>query len=105
MLVPPQITPFDFGEESLNSGEMASVICTVNKGDFPINITWLFNGKPVSTSDGVSILRTNKRISQLSIESVGGIHTGEYICLASNIAGNVTHSAYLHVNGTTLNAF
>lgn len=77
-------------------------MCTVNKGDFPLNITWVLNEKPVTNINGINVLKTNKRISQLSIESISAEHVGEYICIASNIAGTITHSAYLHVNGTRL---
>lgn len=98
--MPPQITPFDFGDEPMNSGEMASVICAVSKGDFPINITWTLNGRLINKFDGITILKTNKHISQLSIDSVQGINTGQYVCTAANNAGNMSHSAYLNVNGT-----
>lgn len=98
--VPPLITPFDFGKESVNSGDMASVFCTVHKGDFPINITWLLNGKPIDKhTHGISLMRTNKRISQLSIDTVDAEHAGEYVCAAANSAGVTSQSAYLRVNG------
>lgn len=99
LTVPPQIVSFDFGETAVNSGDMASVICTVHKGDFPIEVTWTLNGRNLEQVEGVSILRTNKRISQLSIDSVDAAHAGEYVCKATNEAGFVEHSAYLRVNG------
>lgn len=79
---------------------MASVICTANKGDLPIEIFWFLNNVSVSDIHGINLLRTNKRISQLSIDSVEAEHAGEYICLAKNRAGLATYSAVLHVNGT-----
>lgn len=97
--VPPQIVPFDFGEAAVNSGDMASVMCTVHKGDFPIEMTWTLNGRKLEQVEGVSVLRTNKRISQLSIDSVDAAYAGEYTCRASNEAGIAEHSAYLRVNG------
>ncbi|KAF2905043.1 hypothetical protein ILUMI_01126, partial [Ignelater luminosus] len=96
--VPPQILPFEFGENALNADDMASVICTINKGDFPLNISWSLNGKSITNIDGISILKTNKRISQLSIESIQAKHAGEYICIAANAAGTTTHTAHLHIN-------
>lgn len=80
---------------------MVSVMCTVNKGDLPLSITWMLNGKAVSKFAGITILQTNKRISQLSIESIQDKHIGEYNCVANNIAGTVSHFAYLHINGTS----
>lgn len=100
VVVPPQITPFDFTENPVNSEDMSSLFCTVHKGDFPIKITWTLNGRPIDTSQGISVMRTNKRISQLSIDSVHAEHTGEYTCTAKNTAGSTHHSAVLHVNGT-----
>lgn len=38
-------------------------------------------------------------MSALSIESVAARHAGEYTCVATNRAGNVTHSTTLAVNG------
>lgn len=80
---------------------MTSIFCTVHKGDFPINITWLLNGELVGKHHGISVLRTNKRISQLSIDSVNAELSGVYECIASNPAGIAKHSAHLHVNGTS----
>lgn len=98
-LVQPSIVPFEFGEEAINSGEMISLMCTVNKGDFPINITWFLNAQSVGSHSGISVLRTNNRISQLSIESVREEHSGVYECVAGNLAGIARYSAHLHVNG------
>lgn len=93
---------FDFGEESINSGDMATVNCAVTKGDFPMNITWLFNGKPIDRTIGITTGQMNKRISTISIESVNAEHAGEYTCNAYNKAGMSTYSATLNVNGTIL---
>ncbi|KAJ8918532.1 hypothetical protein NQ315_013036, partial [Exocentrus adspersus] len=96
--VPPQIIPFDFGEDETNSDDMVSVTCTVHRGDFPIDIYWTLNNITVDKVDGISVMRTKKRISQLSIDSVQAHHSGEYTCHAKNPAGVTTHSAVLHVN-------
>ncbi|XP_044270315.1 Down syndrome cell adhesion molecule-like protein Dscam2 isoform X45 [Tribolium madens] len=98
VMVPPQIVHFDFGDEPVNSADMASVTCIVTKGDFPIDITWTLNNQSVETIQGITVMRTNKRISQLSIDSVQADHSGEFTCLASNPAGNASYSSTLHVN-------
>lgn len=97
--VPPQIIPFEFADDPVNSGDMSSLTCTVNKGDFPIDIFWTLNGKNVESANGISISRTNKRISQLSIETARAEHSGNYECIAKNAAGTARHSTFLHVNG------
>lgn len=84
---------------------MVNVFCTVNKGDVPIGIKWTFNGKPIDNLQGVSISRTNKRITQLTIDSAQEFHTGLYTCAAKNQAGVAKHSASLHVNGIYLTVY
>lgn len=98
-LVPPQLQPFTFGEDQVNSGETVSVQCTVLKGDLPLNVTWTLNGNPISSSDGITIMKM-KRFSTLNIDSVQDIHSGNYTCRVGNQAGYASHSAVLNVNGT-----
>lgn len=97
--VPPQIAAFEFADSPLNSGDAASLFCSITKGDFPIDFTWTLNGRRIGNDDNISVLRTNKRISQLSIDSIQPEHAGEYVCIAYNKAGNASHSASLQVNG------
>jgi hypothetical protein len=98
--VPPHIVQFDFGDDPINSGDIISVFCMVNKGDFPLKIKWTLNGHSLDQVDGITALQTNKRLSQLNIDSVQAHHSGKYVCSAKNPAGTVSYSAYLHVNGT-----
>lgn len=103
--VPPQILPFEFGDEPANAGDMASISCAVSKGDQPLNITWIFNGQVISKLNDLGIVLTNvnRKTSILNIDSVNGIHRGTYYCVATNFAGSVNHSALLEVNGTDPN--
>ncbi|CAG4948443.1 unnamed protein product [Colias eurytheme] len=96
--VVPQVTPFDFGEETLNAGDTVSLTCTVGKGDLPLKIHWQLNNAPLNSGNGVFINRNGKRISVLSIENVQHEHIGNYTCIAENEAGSSTHSALLNVN-------
>lgn len=95
----PQIQPFDFGDEPINSGETVSIQCTILKGDLPLNISWSLNGAPISNNDGITIMKM-KRFSTLNIDSVQDFHIGEYTCNVKNSAGFANHSAVLNVNGT-----
>lgn len=80
---------------------MVSATCTVNKGDFPIDINWMFNGDMIpSMNSGISISRTNQRISTLSIEAVRDRHRGNYTCIAKNFAGFSEITTILFINGT-----
>lgn len=96
--MPPQILPFDFGEESVDSGELASVTCSVHKGDLPIEILWHHNNRSLTEGYGVTIMK-NKKVSTLSIDSVSFENAGQYTCVATNRAGSVSHTATLNVNG------
>lgn len=96
--VPPKIVPFHFGEEPSNYGESTSVQCSVIAGDFPIDIVWLLNGRPL-IDESVSTGKLGKRLSYLNIDSVSGHHAGEYTCVASNMAGFTEQKDRLVVNG------
>ena len=101
MVVAPQIGMFSFGEEPLNAGEMGTIQCAVIKGDSPMDIDFIFDNKPIiSGEQDVVISKSGKRAKQLTIESVGANHAGEYTCVASNAAGSTSRSAVLAVNGT-----
>ncbi|XP_076265885.1 Down syndrome cell adhesion molecule 1 isoform X18 [Rhynchophorus ferrugineus] len=97
VMVPPQVTPFIFGEDMVNSGDMVSATCVVSKGDLPLNITWYFNGSVVDLSLGFSVGQMNKRMSSISIDSVDAVHSGEYTCVAENLAGRDRYTTSLKV--------
>lgn len=94
----PQIFPFTFGDEPINSGETVSIQCTISKGDPPLNLTWTLNDKPIHKHKGIIIMNM-KRFSSLNIDLVQASHSGKYTCIANNLAGTTSLSAYLNVNG------
>lgn len=81
---------------------MASLQCSVFKGDLPVNITWLHNNKTIGYNTGIAIFQNGRKMSSLSIENVAEEHSGIYTCLVQNQAGLTSYSAHLHVNGTIL---
>lgn len=93
----PYIIPFDFGEP-IDALNVASVTCSVLKGDTPIHFNWMFNGKEIF-DDGIMITRGGHRVSLLNIDSVQSRHAGNYSCIAQNLAGSVQNTAELFVNG------
>ncbi|XP_076173888.1 Down syndrome cell adhesion molecule 1 isoform X26 [Ptiloglossa arizonensis] len=99
VMVAPQIFPFTFGDEPVNSGEAISATCSILKGDFPMDIAWAFNGVPIDaeSTDQYTITKS-KRLSVLAIDAVAGRHVGEYTCTVSNRAGASSHAAALAVN-------
>ncbi|XP_063893580.1 cell adhesion molecule Dscam1 isoform X47 [Helicoverpa armigera] len=98
VMVVPQVTPFDFGEEILNAGDTVSLTCTVGKGDLPLKIHWQLNDQTLNPGNGILINRNGKRVSILILENVQHEHIGNYTCIAENEAGRSSHSAVLNVN-------
>ncbi|ALC40838.1 Dscam, partial [Drosophila busckii] len=97
--VAPQISPFSFGDEPLNRGEVASLTCVVPKGDLPLDIYWTLNSALIVNGElGFTLVRLNKRTSSLNVDSLEAVHRGSYKCIANNSAGFAEHVAVLEVN-------
>lgn len=90
----------------MNAQESASAMCSVIKGDLPINIWWHFNddddsiGFNLTTNDGLLVTRMTQKVSMLAIDSLKARHKGNYTCYASNKGGIAYHSSYLAINGS-----
>ena len=98
-LEPPNLLPLTFGQEVMDAGASAQVLCIVTKGDLPLNIAWSFHGSNITSDLGISTMPTGPLGSLLMIPSVGHKHRGTYTCKASNLAGVRTQSVELKVNG------
>ena len=74
--------------------------CAVIKGDFPLEITWMYGDRQIQNDQlDMTVSDSGKRAKQLTIETVAARHAGEYTCVASNIAGSVSRSTILEING------
>ena len=91
--------PLSFGQEVLNEGEFASLLCIARTGDEPLRLTWALKGEDVSSEPGLTTTQLGTRQSMLTIMSVGYRHSGLYTCTAKNKAGVVSQTAELKVNG------
>ena len=98
-LDPPRILPLTFGQDIMNEGQFAQVVCIVTEGDEPLDITWSLHGEVVSSEPGLTTNTLGKRTSMLTIQKVGYRHSGTYTCTASNSAGSRSQSVELKVNG------
>ena len=96
---PPHIVPFSFGDQPVNQGESAQLMCAVNKGDRPLSITWSLKGDIISSDPVLTTTMLGTQTSILMISSVDYQHSGVYTCRAENPAGITSHSAALKVNG------
>nr|NP_001036479.1 down syndrome cell adhesion molecule 1, isoform AL [Drosophila melanogaster]ABI31030.1 down syndrome cell adhesion molecule 1, isoform AL [Drosophila melanogaster] len=98
VMVPPKITPFDFGDEPTNVEDSVSVTCLISSGDLPIDIEWFFNDYGISSYSGVTVVKGGKRSSVLGIDNVQARHAGKYSCRAKNRAAAVNYTFDLVVN-------
>ena len=96
---PPDMVPVSFGRDLFDEGTFAQAVCTITAGDQPLKISWSFHGHSISSDQGITTTNIGTRTSILMIQSVGHKHRGNYTCLASNKAGNISHTAELRVNG------
>jgi len=96
--VPPKLSPFT-SDVIQHVGERASLTCSVTKGDLPLTITWLKDGRPLDPSQRVSITQVDQFNSILLIESLSPDHNGNYSCVARNLAAEVSRTQQLVVNG------
>lgn len=95
----PHITPFEFEHET-NTGDSVQLNCYISKGDTPLKITWKLNGNSILPHFGISTIPIGDRTSLLTIAAVQPEHAGNYSCVASNRAGQVSRNATLFINGT-----
>lgn len=73
--------------------------CHVAKGDLPLKISWIHNGLPLFSHLGIITNKIGDRISLLTINSVKAINSGNYTCIATNVAGYTSVTAELLING------
>lgn len=60
--VPPRVTPFDFEDNPLHSGDYAQLNCLVAVGDLPLNIDWKLNGQSVDNYAEITISKVGKGV-------------------------------------------
>lgn len=102
--VPPIIEPFSF-QDGLSEGMRTRTVCGVSRGDPPLVVSWLKDGRPMSASLGANVSALDPYSSLLSISSLGAQHSGDYTCVASNPAAEVRYTAKLQVKGNALCPF
>ena len=96
---PPELTPMSFGKEISNEGDYGMLTCSVIRGDSPFSFIWSLHGDVIHTEPGLTTNQMGGRASMLSIDSIGHRHSGQYTCTVSNMAGQVSESTMLRVNG------
>lgn len=84
----------------LREGMRAAIPCQILEGDLPINFRWERNGFLITgSSHGITTRRLDEYSTSLVIERITSRHTGNYTCVAQNVAGSESFTVPLTVNG------
>ncbi|KAH9415900.1 hypothetical protein DERP_000394 [Dermatophagoides pteronyssinus] len=103
ILVAPVISPFN-PPPNLREGMRVMLTCSVVEGDSPVLIHFLKDGEPIHDTHSTSASRrikldvTNEFSATLYISSVIAEDSGNYTCIASNMAAVTTYSIVVKVN-------
>ncbi|CAG9123879.1 unnamed protein product [Plutella xylostella] len=102
ILVQPKILPIQPMTNLLREGMRAAISCQILEGDLPIAFRWEKNGQAVISSpyapNGIITRRMDEYSASLVIENITSLHSGNYTCIASNVAGSERFTVPLTVN-------
>lgn len=97
-LAPPVIEPFAF-PEVIEEGARSKILCSVTKGDSPITIQWLKDGKPLAADLDVTENELDEFSKVLFFPRVELRHRGNYTCIARNSAASASYTAAMVIHG------
>ncbi|GLH07043.1 Down syndrome cell adhesion molecule-like protein Dscam2 [Gryllus bimaculatus] len=99
VIVPPRILPIPAMTNLLQEGMRAAISCQIIEGDLPVTFRWERNGQPIPLSNyGITTRRLDEYSTSLVIEQITSRHSGNYTCVAQNIAGAESFTVPLTVN-------
>jgi len=84
----------------LREGMRAAISCQIIEGDLPVTFRWERNGQQLPSPGLLAVARRLDEYStSLVIERISSAHSGDYTCIAQNVAGTVSFTVPLTVNG------
>lgn len=98
VIVPPKIMPIQSMANMLREGMRAAISCQILEGDLPVSFRWERNGKQILGTGNEIIRRLDEYSTQFVIEKILSDHSGNYTCIASNVAGTEKFTVPLTVN-------
>lgn len=98
VLVPPKILPIQAMTNLLREGMRAAISCQILEGDLPVSFRWERNGKSILGTGNEVIRRLDEYSASLVVENITSEHSGNYTCIASNVAGAERFTVPLTVN-------
>ncbi|XP_047108457.1 Down syndrome cell adhesion molecule-like protein 1 homolog isoform X1 [Schistocerca piceifrons] len=87
-----------YTKKDVQKGMRVHLHCVVVKGDFPISLQWLKDGKIIPYRLSVAERTIDEYSSTLTINKVTEEHRGNYTCIAGNAVANTSHTTQLIVN-------
>lgn len=76
----------------------AAISCQILEGDLPITFRWERDGFG-QLGPGTTTRRLDEYSTSLVIERISSSHSGNYTCIAQNVAGEERFTVPLTVNG------
>ncbi|GIY89392.1 down syndrome cell adhesion molecule-like protein Dscam2 [Caerostris darwini] len=101
VLTPPVIEPFHI-PEAIEEGARSKLLCSVTKGDPPITIQWLKDGKPLPHDLEITETILDEFSKALLFPRVELRHKGNYTCTARNMAASASFTASMVIHGKLL---
>ncbi|XP_054724333.1 cell adhesion molecule DSCAM-like [Uloborus diversus] len=90
----PEINPFHLSPK-LKIGDIASLHCSVIRGQTPLRFEWYKNGNLIKYPSNQ--IQMNDKFSNLVIDPIKGSSAGNYTCAVKNDFGTTSYSVFLVV--------